>query len=217
MTPHTMTFRGNSFRVVEGSTHPAYSLQCFTEAGEEHAFREQHWHPQPGDVVVDVGASYGAYALTAAACGAHVMAFEPEPSVFVDLERNRQLNPDLSIDCICAALWSKPATIDMREFAKHWPQQTITGTYPATSLDSFALNRLDWAKIDVEGCEVEVLTGALETLKRCKPVVIVEVHTFINAELLPRCRALLESAGYAKFEELQREPCVLLIARPGAK
>jgi FkbM family methyltransferase len=189
---HTMTFRGHPFSVVEGTVHPAYSLACFSPEGE---------------------ASYGAYALAAAACGAHVMAFEPEPSVFVDLERNAKLN-DFSIECYPFALSSGPQTIDMREFAPHWPQQTISGPYEATALDRFDLQRLDWCKIDVEGHEVEVLRGAAETLKRCKPVVIVEVHVFIDPGLATQCNALLAEAGYGRIEVIRRDPCVMMIGRP---
>lgn len=211
----TATFRGRQFVIAEGATHPAYSLACFDEAGDEGPFRAEHWHPELGDVVVDVGASYGAYALTAAACRARVLAFEPEPTVRVDLERNVALNPGFDVRVIGEALWSCRTVVDMGQYARHWPAQTISCPYPTTTLDSYELDRCDWAKIDVEGAEVEVLTGALETLRRCRPVVIVEVHTFISSALLPMCRGLLESCGYTRFEEYEREPCVIVIARPG--
>ena len=42
------------------------------------------------------------------------------------------------------------------------------------SMDSFCFEAVDFIKIDCEGYELEVLKGAVETLKRCKPCVIVE-------------------------------------------
>lgn len=41
-------------------------------------------------------------------------------------------------------------------------------------LDLYSFQELDFIKIDCEGYELEVLKGATETLKRCKPCVIVE-------------------------------------------
>lgn len=43
------------------------------------------------------------------------------------------------------------------------------------SLDSFDLDKVDFIKIDVEGGEQFVLEGAKETIRRCRPVLLVEV------------------------------------------
>jgi FkbM family methyltransferase len=45
---------------------------------------------------------------------------------------------------------------------------------PCLTLDSFELNEVDFLKCDCEGFELFVMKGAVETLKRNKPVVIVE-------------------------------------------
>jgi FkbM family methyltransferase len=44
-------------------------------------------------------------------------------------------------------------------------------------LDEFTLSDVTFIKIDVEGHDVEVLTGASETIKRWRPYVLVEVGT----------------------------------------
>lgn len=208
--------KGHPFRIQEGKVHPAYSLNCFTE--DEAPFRDEYWLIRQGDVVVDAGASYGAYTLTALAAGAKVYAFEPEPTVAVDLRRNVELN---GWEDRCAvlelALSDQEQLIDMRLTAPHWPAQTISRPYHAERLDAVldvgGLERIDWVKIDTEGNEVDVLRGAAEALSKFHPVCIIECHVFLDAALTDRCRELLQSYGYDHFEFVQRPPCEMLIGK----
>jgi FkbM family methyltransferase len=45
---------------------------------------------------------------------------------------------------------------------------------PMLTLDSFGFEDVDFIKIDVEGYEREVFYGAVDTLQRCKPTLIIE-------------------------------------------
>ena len=203
-----MNFRGHEFKTVPGTVHPQYSHDTFTI--EEHDFRERYWNPQPGDVVVDAGASYGSYTLTALACGADVWAFEPEPTVMVDLERNvRENGWQNRCDLHTCGLWDKDAVVDMRSYAQHWPEDTITDPFDMKRLDDvFTGDRLDWLKIDTEGAEERVVRGALDTIRKHKPKMIVECHVFLEADMVQKIRALLPE--YEWIEE-PRDPCVLLV------
>jgi FkbM family methyltransferase len=42
------------------------------------------------------------------------------------------------------------------------------------TIDSLNLDKLDFIKLDVEGYEPKVINGALDTIKKCKPVITVE-------------------------------------------
>jgi len=53
------------------------------------------------------------------------------------------------------------------------------------TIDSFTLPRLDLLKIDVEGMEMAVLEGAIETIKKQRPVMFIE-HIKIDMEVLTR-------------------------------
>jgi hypothetical protein len=48
------------------------------------------------------------------------------------------------------------------------------GDIPLERLDTFKLEDVDFIKLDCEGYELFALRGAEETLKRCRPCVIVE-------------------------------------------
>jgi FkbM family methyltransferase len=68
---------------------------------------------------------------------------------------------------------------------------------PAESLDTYvrrlAFQRLDLVKVDVEGAELEVLEGAQQTLRRLRPILIIE---FNDGESLRLSKRLLHSTGY---------------------
>jgi hypothetical protein len=50
----------------------------------------------------------------------------------------------------------------------------IAGDLPLRTLDGFAFEQVDFLKIDAEGFESAVLRGALDTLARCRPLILLE-------------------------------------------
>lgn len=70
-----------------------------------------------------------------------------------------------------------------------------TVAVPCVSVDSLVLARLDLLKVDVEGMEGEVLEGALPTIRRCHPAIVVEVLKGESGNTQP----WLEAAGYTAF------------------
>ncbi len=207
-------FNGRKFNVRQGNIHPAYSFFTFTD--EEKDFRDQYWKINEGDCVFDIGSSYGSYALSACVMGATVYAFEPEPTVCCDLLENVRLNR-WEAKCFVHnfGLWSSESRVNMKDYAPHWPQQTISSMYEVKTLDMMTdgLNRLDMVKIDVEGAEEHVVKGGLKTIEKFRPRMIVECHIFLDAELTNKIKSLLEPFNY-EIEEVQRDPCVMLVANP---
>lgn len=141
----------------------------------------ERWNFRPGEVAVDVGASFGVYTLLALAQGARVVAFEPSEDGHPALVRNVELNS-----------WRHRAEIyklaldDGEQTPAPWAAEVFGVHYPAAAvrwkrLDDFGLSRVDKVKVDVEGLELAVLRGAALTLERCRPEVLVEVHDGCNA------------------------------------
>ncbi len=64
------------------------------------------------------------------------------------------------------------------------------------SLDSLAIERIDLIKIDIEGMELEALQGAINSIRRSHPALIVESIKTDEAKL----RALLEKLEYQVFK-----------------
>ena len=50
------------------------------------------------------------------------------------------------------------------------------------TLDSFAVESVDFIKIDCEGYEDRVIEGASDTIKRCRPTIIVEQKQHIMSQ-----------------------------------
>jgi len=116
--------------------------------------------------VVDVGANIGYYTLLMAKIGAFVNSYEPAPSNFKLLQKNVHQN-NFSQNVI---LYNK-AVSNFIGTSKLYLQKKHTGGHqlgfdrfqtdnsievPVTNLD---FDKIDFAKIDVEGSELNVLKG----------------------------------------------------------
>jgi FkbM family methyltransferase len=122
---------------------------------------------------VDVGAHVGLWSMQMAKRFKWIYAFEPVQQ-FRDCYRKNVIEGNLSLEG--AALGSFHGRVSMAV------DPTDTGGTHAVpgdgtllrTLDSFNFDEVDFIKVDCEGYELEVLKGAVETLERCKPCVIVE-------------------------------------------
>ncbi len=195
---HAFSSRGHtySFQFQETELHASWwSFQ------DEQIVRDRHWHPSPGDVVLDVGAAFGSYALPALAMGARVMAFSPADFDTRLLRRNLELNPELSRRCLVlrdglhqANGWFDPdhnvySQMPARDACDHDSAQWLR----VRALDSVlaerpGVDRVDLVKLDVEGAELGVLRGAEKVLRRHRPRLLIELHEFHknNADVAAR-------------------------------
>jgi FkbM family methyltransferase len=69
---------------------------------------------------------------------------------------------------------------------------------PTRSIDSYNFQDVDFVKIDVEGNNIPVLLGMINTLKRCKPVIQIEDSTYPPTNTT--ANQMLLDLGYTEFE-----------------
>lgn len=129
---------------------------------------------------VDVGANVGLWSWNMARDFNAVAAFEPVPLYARCWRRNIESEAATLRE---VALGEAEGTVDMAAESDAACGQTgvasagngnVAKAVPARTLDSFGLTDVDFIKIDCEGYELCVLRGAVKTLERWRPVVIVE-------------------------------------------
>lgn len=144
----------------------------------------EHLPPQPR--VLDVGANVGNHALFFATqcAAARIVVVEPNPLALAPLVANVVLNGLTNVIALDALGVGLGAASEGGLFMKRHDrnlgatrmlrgQQGALETHAGDTL--FAEEQFDLIKIDVEGMELEVLTGLQETVARCRPLIFVEV------------------------------------------
>lgn len=148
-------------------------------------------------VIIDVGANIGCTAILFGDMAEEVHAFEPSPTTFGYLQQNIQANGVGNVQLHNVGLGAEAAVTTIT-FAPnnrsggfvsdqtkanddHLTEQIEIRTLDQV-LDSMAATAPGFIKIDVEGFEGHVLRGAAATLKRHRPVVVLELnHWCLNA------------------------------------
>ena len=180
--------------------------QRIWDATERH-IKDKYWSKiEPDDVVFDIGADFGAYAIPAALNGATVYAFEPRIDGARELAENAYLNGLLindKIHIVQAAVMEGEGKVKIgppdsrfhlgdqeRATTKalwHLPESRTmreANWVRCTSIDDFVkeegIKKVDWIKMDIEGAEMDALRGGLETIRKFKPNLIIECHENYN-------------------------------------
>lgn len=153
-----------------------------------------------GGVAVDVGANIGNHAIFLAEfVRSPLIAFEPNPTVLPLLKSNLKRN-NVHVELIEKGLGASEShgTMEVLNEQNLGNARIIEGgDIDITTLDH-ACKDVDVAliKVDVEGMELQVLEGAVETLERCRP------HLFLEADTKQHLRALKEFLKPLGYEPL---------------
>jgi len=186
---------------------------------------------KPGDNVLDIGANIGAHTLHFARCvvpSGRVVAVEPTEYAYDKLVRLLAANRPLSDVVVTRQVmltnrtgaelpdelyssWSVEGN-DGGRHAVHLGIGKTTRGARAIALDDLVvaegLKRIDLVKLDVDGWEMDVLSGARQTLDELKPTLVFELAPYVLEERGHSGQALLDelaSHGY-RFSDLGGKP-----------
>ena len=123
---------------------------------------------------VDVGGHVGYHAFNMAHAFARVHAFEPVALHRKCFEANTAGLTNITLHAV--ALGKAPGSVSMNTEVGSSGNTTVggKGDIPMITLDSLHLTDVDYMKLDAEGYEENILRGAEETLKKCRPVLMCE-------------------------------------------
>lgn len=139
-------------------------------------------------VVVEGGCHIGTHSLKLAQLAGKVYCFEPLRTSMTLLKDNLFLNGVSNVTVNNLGLSNVKGTTSFSYVNKDNIGGAVLsdegGNVYLTTIDSMDLERLDFIKLDIEGYEKKAIEGALETIKRCKPVVTLECwDNYPNATL----------------------------------
>ena len=220
------TFFGLPMRVMLPAGTDLYLLGAKSHDSEVRLARLLLRHLKPGDTFVDVGGHFGYFTLLASRLvgpAGRVVAFEASRNTYAVLAENVRNQPNITAHHL--ALSDQHETIsffefpvmynefnsmdvdqfrDEKWFAKFPPQRIDV---PATRLDDVVqCENLQPTviKIDVEGSELKVICGAADTLRRYRPLVVMEYLAPDRHNAAHRqAAALLIELGYRSYAPAQ--------------
>lgn len=155
-------------------------------------------------IAIDGGAHVGTWSMRLATVFDRVLAFEPSPDTFECLQRNAEPYPN--IECRPEALGAAPGFVTMALDAANTARANTGARFagvgadvPVVTIDSLSLEHVGFLKLDVEGSEPRALAGAVETIRRCRPIILFENKwLWVRHFSLPKdaVSSLLRTLGY---------------------
>lgn len=172
-------------------------------------------------VFLDIGANFGTYALAmapAVGAGGTVHAFEPQRIIYNMVAGSVALNALENVYVHNVAVGDATGQVEIPQFdyskamnfgsiefgasEQGEPLDQQRGHDPAraeyvpvVAIDDYGFDRVDMMKIDVEGMEPLALDGALDTIRRCRPVIYMEA---IKCDYVAQAQRLKDE-GYRVF------------------
>ena len=177
---------------------------------------------KPGMTAIDVGANIGAHTLHMAQSvgnNGRVVAVEPTSWAFQKLTKNIFLNRNLaeiitaqqvflgdnknSLPAEIASSWSLSESSEKIHPIHGGVGKELDGATLSTLdklVEDLALPSVDLIKIDVDGFESQVLSGGAKTLSSLRPILLVELCSYVHQENGSSFETFLEILWHHGYE-----------------
>jgi len=185
-----------------------------------------------GMICIDMGANIGYYALLESkkvGVRGKVLAFEPSPTNFQCLSKNKKLNDAQNMQLYNFACGDKNGTINFivndysnlcrvveenstkLETIRRSPAGKVINVIkvPLKKLDFVikqeSISRVDFIRMDLEGYEFKAYCGMRETIQKFHPQLLIELHrVFLGDDVTLQFLEYLEEDGYEVKHYLPR-------------
>ena len=176
----------------------------------------------PGTDTIDVGVYRGVYSYEMAKYSKIVHAFEPNPVIFNDIKLNlSKIIKNINFYNYALSDHEKNSILkvpirnkdfDRSNYEEYFQMGKATihdenkmediETFEVKSkkLDSFSFsNKISFIKVDVEGHELAVIRGAENTIKKNKPILLVEIEERHSQKKVSETLDYINSLGYISY------------------
>jgi FkbM family methyltransferase len=177
----------------------------------EYELRELPRYVRRNALSVDVGGNIGVYTFHLGRLSRKVITFEPNPDYVAQIKalgvRNNEIEQVALAGQVGEAELRIPALADgeapgmasLSETAVPDDSCLRTIHVRMARLDDYGLTPVGFIKIDVEGFEESVLSGAMETIRRERPNLLIEIEERHNPGGLERICQRMTAMGYQGF------------------
>lgn len=155
--------------------------------------------------IIHAGANVGVYALKFAEKFNTVYAFEPDAINFKCLALNTISTDNILLYQGVLGCFNKAVAVENNEKTNCGTGSvTVQGNIPQFTIDSLHLDTVDCIHLDVEGYELFAIMGALNTIERCSPAIVLEWLDHGNKFGISQQTILnvLSSLGYNKMKKV---------------
>ena len=129
------------------------------------------------DVALDIGANVGLWSRDLVKSFSRVIAFEPV-ALFRECLESNVTGENFEVRPIALGDQNTMGTMIITEDnsgSTHLDPDTIgTGNIQVVRLDNLNFHDISYIKVDCEGYEYRILQGAEQTIRHCRPIVVIE-------------------------------------------